>query len=642
MPHSPEGASVTQVPAPNDLHRIEQSRQAGLSWLAGHTDAFLATGQPRSSSSRKKPLLELLLLVACVLRSDRRKQAAAGVSRLTSRLHELAQTPAVLEKPICDGNDLLLRAGLCAVLAGVGQREPLLDSMVEQAIDADVLGHSERLPYHIMEERTVLDWSGFQHRLPAMAALMKRSFLVRPIDAVYLTERSTYELTHNLMFGFSLGETSPDEFSWLDRDELLHVLTDSLVRFERERHWDLVGELLLCWDCLGLVHNRTYADGWRRLVAHQAADGSVPGIGPPGTAMTRPPQPVGPATDDRFRERYHTTLVLVLAATAHARRRDRQEPTTTSFQTSPAAPLKSSATQRDAAWMVRLLDHENTDRQPIVATSVLVGLTLLSALDTTTERVLHKEIGRIRDRLSDLRSYGDVPAALTLASSGILRSLGLDAPGLSDYVEDIRRVVAATPPRPEIRSTWCEHQVLLGQLKLANPPVLPELDVLWKRLDSAVDDPGSADLAEIAQLAGACTGFGTARPGQLSSRDWTGVDHLESLAVEALRRSDLRIGCALLRGAHSLRPLRSGRIRAMTAFIEAHHRSTGGYSAYEEDLASGDGAAQASPDDIEVDIRLPVSLSVLWALVEIGTQHRLYVDHFVDPTRTAGTGAQRA
>jgi hypothetical protein len=68
-----------------------------------------------------------------------------------------------------------------------------------------------------------------------------------------------------------------------------------------EELWDLVGELLAVQACLpGAPFD---ADGWRRLAAAQAPDGSIAELGtaPPGA--------------DPFLACYHSTLVAVLAAT---------------------------------------------------------------------------------------------------------------------------------------------------------------------------------------------------------------------------------------------------------------------------------------------------------------------------------------
>lgn len=616
---------------------LHQSRNSALDWLAAHVDAFAPPGE--RFMSRNKPLLELLLLVVYVLRNQDGDEPLDSLSRLTSRLHAVAQTPSLRDRPVRDSNDLLLRAGLCAVLAYSGQRDPTLDSAVQRAVKADTLGQSERLPYHVMEEMTVLDWGGFEHGLPPITSLMAQSILARPLDALYFTERTAYELTHNVMFGLAMGERSVKEFESLDRNGLLQTLTDMLTRFEREGHWDLVGELLLCWDCLDLIHDYTYVGGWRRFLNHQDADGSVPGIRPPGAPERLDTGASNPAdVENRFRDRYHTTLVLVLAATARTRRGRRTESTMTrALQPLRPTCLKRSPVQCDATWLVSLLDRDDRDRAAIIATSVLVGLTLTAALDATLKPMLERAAGQIRDTLACQTSLASVPAALTLTTFGILRGHGLDAPALTEFVEAIRRVLGGSSPSPSVRSAWFEGQVILAQLKLAPRPSPPARYALWSRLDSAIDDPRSADIAAIAQVAASCTGFGTVPPEQLTSRDRAGARCLEAFAVGALRRSDLRIGCALVRGAHSIQPLHSDRARSLAAYIAAHQREAGGYGASDEAVADPEACASLPELDLEVDVRLPVSLSVLWALAEVGTDFRLYKDPFFDADYTKHT-----
>lgn len=147
---------------------VSQSRASALNWIAAHVDTFAPIGQPERFAARNKPLMELLLLLTWILRNPVGAESQDSVSCLTARLGTVAGLPAVRNRPIRNSNDLLLRAGLCGVLAATGQRDPFLDSLVQRSIDSGVLDHAERLPYHILEEATFLDWGGFAHRLPAI------------------------------------------------------------------------------------------------------------------------------------------------------------------------------------------------------------------------------------------------------------------------------------------------------------------------------------------------------------------------------------------------------------------------------------------------------------------------------------------
>ena len=75
--------------------------------------------------------------------------------------------------------------------------------------------------------------------------------LFRAPDALYQTERSSYELTHDIMFGYSFGERLASELTVLHRHRLGRPSDRLSLRFLFEGHWDLVGELLISWNFLG-------------------------------------------------------------------------------------------------------------------------------------------------------------------------------------------------------------------------------------------------------------------------------------------------------------------------------------------------------------------------------------------------------
>jgi hypothetical protein len=134
---------------------------------------------------------------------------------------------------------------------------------------------------------------------------------------------------------------------------------------------------------------------------------------------------------------------------------------------------------------------------------------------------------------------------------------------------------------------------------------------------------GAADLSTVWQLAGACTGYGTSTGPQLSDADRVCVRRLEALGVDALRRRDLITGCALLRSAHTLHPLPDDRLRSVTTFLHAQQCPDGGYGRIAPAVVAAQTSGDVSQMDMEVDVRLPISLSVWWALAELNTEFRL-------------------
>lgn len=586
--------------------------RAALRWIAQHLDDFAPPGV-LDDDSRCKPLLELVVLMIYRLREQ--SPLDAGSAEIVDRLVGLAESTALRDKPILNRHQLVLRAGVCAILALLDRRDRAQELALQRTIDTGLIQQAERLPHHIMIERTVFDWGGFRHGLPSLAQLTPMTMLVRQPDALYLTRSSAYELTHDIMFGYMLGERDTGELA-PERDRVHRLLTDALVRFQREEHWDLVGELLMCWDTLELPCDRVYEAGWRAFTAMQDVDGSIPAVSRPGS----PEPPDSDESDEstpprtRFDERYHTTLVMVFAATVKRRRARAVIPRSVHTLGSATDP----PTMVDANWLDRLADSGNTLRASTVLVGSLVGVRLIAAVDPAASGYVDKAMTRISQDLLTPSQLAGVPATLTLTAFGILREHGVDVPAITGFASAIRAVVTGSPPDAATALTWCEKLVVLSQLGLADPPVLPDSDDVWR----SIDRTARGDLTQTWHLAGACTGYGTSPHRTLSDGDEFGVRRLEALGVDALRRRDLIAGCALLRAAHALRPLHPDRLRAVTTFLEAQQSPHGGYGLIDPALLRS--RSQATKIDVDVDVRLPISLAVWWTLAELNTDFRLF------------------
>ena len=57
-----------------------------------------------------------------------------------------------------------------------------------------------------------------------------------------------------------------------------------MLVFVHGQHWDLLTELLICWDCLDLAPTHLTDRAWTTLMGHQREDGAC-------NEMTTPEQP---------------------------------------------------------------------------------------------------------------------------------------------------------------------------------------------------------------------------------------------------------------------------------------------------------------------------------------------------------------
>lgn len=560
------------------------------------------------NESQIKPLTELTILMACLLRTG--LESLGGPARtILAWLVDVANSAPVRDQPVRTNNQLVLRAGMCAVVAvATGNRDIGHECAVQRALDAGLLDQSERHPHHVMIERMMLDLGGFRHGLPSYAELVGNSMAGRRPDALYQHTRSAYELTHDVMFGTALGNAGLEGMSAIDRNELGCVIGDLVVRYGRSGHWDLVGEFVMCWDFLELVPDDVYARAWRLLGLAQDSDGSVPGV-----RVDRDDGSEAEAPDKRFGSRYHTTLVVALAATASLRR---VEPVSESCPILAPGPVKApDGADLDTQWLIGLVDRVHESRKVTVGIEVLVGLTLVEARHPGKTNV-DTVISGLRDCIVDVSQLRAVPAALTLLAHSICLRQGSEIPALSVFVGLITSIVTQPAPDEETELLWFDKRLLTAALGLSAMPAQPSVHALWAVLhDTAPEAMGS-----LVPLALACGGYGTRRPALLSSADQMGVRTLEAIAVEALWRSDLINGCGLIRAAHALSPLRHSRRKAISDFLDAQRLPDGGFGFVDYRAVT---RSMGTDLDVELDLRLPTSLAVWWTLAEINGDFRL-------------------
>jgi hypothetical protein len=192
-------------------------------------------------------------------------------------------------------------------------------ALIQRALDNGFDQFIERPPYRLLELRMCLDWLGLEHDGPSWASLLERSTLARLPSALHIRVDDMYALTHVLMFATRVGLELPFRLTPGQVARLEPLLSDLIVAMCQEGHWDLLGELLICWDCLHLPHSLIVRRAWEALLRMQADDGSFPPTG------ARDDHDADPAVSDAARRqrvtlRYHTTLVAVIAGCIRQRR----------------------------------------------------------------------------------------------------------------------------------------------------------------------------------------------------------------------------------------------------------------------------------------------------------------------------------
>lgn len=293
-----------------------------MDWVLDNISSFTPFDEDGAYSAiRTKAFTELAVLVAVrlsVSQSVGPLEIDAAVDLLERAGRRRDFTDWIYRCPL----DLVNFAELCAALHAAGRDSGALSRLLQGAIDAGMVGQVERMPHRLVELRCALDWAGMRHSLPSMASLVERTILGSIPAPALLTKADLYALTHVVFFASRFG-LDLDGIPILARgNRMRSLLSDLLVVSAQAQNWDLFGEFLLCWDCLGFPHDTFVDAAWNSLRDALRPDGAVvPSLSESGDETiydSLTPLVNGARTD--FDAVYHTTLVAALAETVAAGR----------------------------------------------------------------------------------------------------------------------------------------------------------------------------------------------------------------------------------------------------------------------------------------------------------------------------------
>jgi hypothetical protein len=248
-----------------------------------------------------------------MLTGDRHSQRVCNMARL---LQSIQSNRDFSDRPLLSQVDFVLATLVYSALRTVGHDNLQQRALLQRMLQLNTVMHTERLPYRLMEVVFCTEWAGLRHSLPSMDSLYRRSILAATPCPLYLHNDDIYAITHVLMYYFALGTRTRIATPSRHPKRLNETLSTLIVTSCQDHHWDLLAELLLCWDCLGNQTSVIYERGWQALIAIQSGNGSIPG---PEWAQKvhGASQAKGAAPDPgflRFDHFYHTTLVSCVSA----------------------------------------------------------------------------------------------------------------------------------------------------------------------------------------------------------------------------------------------------------------------------------------------------------------------------------------
>ena len=588
--------------------------------------------------------LALMLYVYVELTGDR---SSRRVQEIIALLQAVRARREFQDWLLRSPQKFVLYCDVYVILRLLGHEDENQRELVQRVIDAGYLDQMERAPFRTMELSLTLELGEFRHSVPGLETLIESSILAQPPNPLFLNRDAAYALTHVILFYYAFGtyREAPTPFS--DLRGLRDCLSALIVSYCQERYWDLLGELLMCWDCIGLGTSAVTELAWGAFARAQEVDGALPRRaeeneddleeGNIEEGNEEEQATIEQQRKDDFARCYHTTLVGIVASLVHTTSAQRSAPP--AVQHAPPAEAQTlprpdrrfaPAARKSLGWLEDLLStaKDSQTTQPAVFCSSLVVAWIADddADGTplsfpTVARLVWQEL-RQREGQAAM-DFSQIAPALKLVTAGLLSSQGFTVPSLHDFLREAAGALRANPSADALSDLYfCEKRVILHALGLhPAPQTLNASDVV--DFAASIDLPASTDkIDELLLRIFSFTAHGT-RPVSLAAEDLWLQDLLSGLAIHFLRQYDLVMGCKVLRAMCYLGLGASPDFSACIDFLHLHQRPEGSFGFFGVEEAE---MRTTMPPTFwaEADLYLPVSLNCLWTLKEASDRWRLY------------------
>jgi len=616
-----------------------------MEWVVLHLDEFDPFANGRAfdiAHGQRVTELATMLNSYVALTGDRTSRPVAALINEAAR-HQ--QNRALTDRIMHSPAEFVLFADLYSAIRRIGHDDPTQRELIQRVIDAGFLDQVERVPHRMMDVRLTLEWGDFRHPWESLETLCQSSILAREPRALYLDEASLYSLTHVIMFLYGFGTRSGADHGLSPEQEvrLLETLSMLLVITAQQRHWDLLIELLLCWDCLNFPVTPLCRKGWETFFALQEPDGALPGP-ERALAFSDSSKEQDPITQRELyvSHHYHTTLVAIIAAVVHGGRAVEHDECRNALTAKPVTIAAPRARTSDSAGTADLEALSRAQRWLITRGADAVGHSDRAALELLLARWICRERNggdpSFRQYAQDVarrvevedtsdagrHGVGAASTTLSLLSASILNGEDCLPEGLEHFVYRSAEVLgrrSLSDARSDL--AFAEKRVIFSRHGLGEASLRLSRDELLAIAD-ANSLRGSAESFE--QLAVCVDSFsvcGTDASVSDVADAWL-IEVLLGVGMHHLREYDFPRATRLLRAASYLETSERPLLSQSYDFLRLHQDTTGafGFLGPAQDAMlrrSGPGFS------IDIDVRLPVTLQSIWTLAERGgARWRLY------------------
>ena len=626
---------------------VDRFVRKAIRWIVLNLDGFDPFKRNEAYDIRDGQRLGELAILLRAYASITGRLHSEEARKIQQRLYSIQQRQDFSDRLLRSPEELVLFVEIYASLKAVGDEPEYSRELIQRVIDAGYPAFTERLPHRVMDLVSCLERGGFQHSLPSLSRLRDVSILARVPCPIVLNEDALYFFTHVIMFLYDFGSQRRPVLSQRFIYRLRPALSSLVVAMCQERHWDLLAEMLLCWDCVGLPHDQFYVKGWNELLNTQDHNGAVPG---PEWALQlyqkvkrEPDKPLD--AESYFAHHYHTTLVSVIAGSLYLQQEGKL------MRLTSKSELPESGNQRRAkppsllrhnfngnhvrqslrlsyGWLIGLIaDQQFRLRAPLSAIcSILTGLWMCESSNRQCSpqlRAIVHETGQmlaLQDAQTPL-DWTSTPATLRMIAAAIWRYARIEIPSLhgsQGFVRQAANVLCDDFPQGDDDDiALSEKRALLFCMGLHPRPYALPRDVLSRAFrDFSLSAPRNQIENLVLQVkAHTLHGLRTLP----ASADYAQMGSiLCALTVSHLRNLDFMQGCNLLRAAAYLDYTDVNRMTCLD-WLLLQQRPSGEFGFFESISIQN-----AKGTDALTALHLPLTLECLWTLAESRYNWRLF------------------
>lgn len=544
-----------------DADHLASLLTGAMDWIVRNLPNFDPFAAGAFVAEKARPLGELAIMLHtyALVTGD---TDSPGVVRLNQFLLGVRSRPEFCRLLSHHPEQLTLCCHIDTAVRLFGHSDLRYRQQIRRALDAGVARAVPADTEHLMDLRMALERAGLPCSAPSWTQLCRATVLAELPDTINADNATGYRLTHAILFatGFGTGTAALPIVAVSPR--LRRHVETLLVAYTQERHWDLVGELLLCWDCLGWGATRVIQRAWRAFASAHDPDGFVPFSADIRAECA--PDGNGAAV---FAHRYHATLVSVMALAVRMRAvRGGQVPTQVFVAEGRRQPDGlmidvRSAVARVGSWSVQALHEAAAEAAPnaarllrlLIVCWVCHGLApdrqdRFPSLARAVQRTLPVGAEPGRD------AEGTAPATVQLVAAAVLRRYGCAATVLDAFVHHCAEVLDADlRPDPLTALVLDEKRLLLHMLRLHAMP-RPISNQAMRESLRALELPASAeDLGRLLLHVNSWTLWGMRAAPCVAVRAETSK-LLGGLAVHWLSAEYLALGCRVVRSLAYLAP----------------------------------------------------------------------------------------